>query len=798
MRRSWLGGENGMMLLKELSTGVAFSHDWGVQVATAHTREATIWRNQQIDLSEFVRKLSRTVRTPETVEQFHAMPKNDQDQIKDVGGFVGGLLKGGSRSKHAVANRSMMTLDADHAKHSFLQDVHLALSDFSYTIYSTHKHTADKPRYRLIVYPSRPMLPDEYQACMRRIAGKVGIDQFDDTTYDINRLMYWPSTPVDGEFVFRHNDMPPIDADALLGEYDDWRDVTQWPQSDRENKRLTLRLDRQADPLEKKGVVGAFCRCVTIRQAIEIVGVYKQESKNRYTYIQGTSTKGAIVYQEKFLYSNHESDPISGQTVNAFDLLRLHKFGYLDTDAKPGTPTNRLPSYSAMVEFAREYEGVKSELVASGIDIDVDAFDDVPSTHPPKWLGDLQVTESGEIKTTFTNAVLIVQNDPSIQNQMRFNLLAQRVEHESGELWGEKHSLPLRNYVGRRYNVDFPEAKIEHAISHRAMQLQFHPVRDWLESLDWDGQPRLETMFIDWLRCEDNPYTRQAAKCLMVAAVSRAYEPGFKFDYVPVIGGRQGIGKSTMLAILGGDWYGELSSFDHKIAAEEMQGRWIMEITELGATNRSELEQQKAFISATSTTVRMAYARHPVEMKRQCVFIATTNQSEYLKDSTGNRRWWPIEAGIEKDCSIDLDGFREIVGQLWAEAHTLYQLGVSTMLDREARAIVAESQEKKRESDVWEGVVGEWLAKPADCNRYMQGEMTGSLKPREKVCVVEVWEDCLGEKGTPKRQDSNRIAAILDRQPDWQRCDKILRFGDRFGPQRGWQRLSGEDDNIPF
>jgi putative DNA primase/helicase len=785
-----------MAQIRQLAEDARLKHDFTVQVATASGRNAATWRNAQMDLSEFVRKLGRTVRTVETVDQYHAMPKAEQDRIKDVGAYVGGLLKGGRRYKDSVATRSMMTFDADHAGWDFVERAHAVLGHCCYTIYSTHKHKPDSPRLRLVVYPDSPMLPDQYQPVMRKIAEKIGIESMDSSTYDVNRLMYWPSTPADGEFVFVHNDKPGLSVHTILDEYNDWQDVTQWPQSQRENKRLTSQIKQQANPLTKKGIVGAFCRSVDIRQALAMTGAYTQDSANRYTYTEGTTTKGVVVYQDCFAYSNHESDPAFGQSCNAFDLLRIHKFGHLDADAKPETPPHRLPSFAAMDEYAREQPGVKQDLISAGLEITADEFDD-QGDDDTKWLGLLQVFDSGEIKTTFTNAVLILQHDRHHRNAMRYNLLSERVEHVDGTLWGEKHSLPLRHYIGRKYLADFPESKIEHAIAHRARMQSYHPVRDWIKSLEWDGVERADRLFVRWLHCKDNAYTRQAAKCLMVAAVARAFEPGYKFDYVPVLGGRQGIGKSTFVAILGGQWYGELSSFDHKIAAEEMQGRWIMEITELGATNRSELEQQKAFISATSTTVRMAYARHPIEMMRQCVFIATTNQAEYLKDSTGNRRWWPIESGIPEGREIDLEGLRAEVDQLWAEAYARYLLGESTLLDGEARAIAQSLQDDKRESDQWEGVIAEWLAKKADRNRYQTDNMAEELRPRDRVCVAEIWQDCIGDRTTCRRQDSNRIAAIMDRMPGWQRS-KPMRFGDRYGVQRGWVKTDQDDADLPF
>lgn len=799
------------MLLKEFTEHTQLERDRDLQVATASTRNAASWKNQQVTMSEFVLQLSRTVRTQETYEAFLAMPKSEQDDIKDVGGFVGGLLKGGRRSKSAVAYRSIMTLDADYAGKDFADIVRKMLGGYAWTIYSTHKHSPDKPRLRLVVYTDRPMQVDEYQAAMRKVAEIVGINFFDDTTYDSNRLMYWPSTSSDGEFFFQHNDAPFLPVDSVLAKYENWEDVTQWPTSERESKRLTRTIGKQADPLKKKGVVGAFCRKVSIYDAIEIVGVYKREGQERYTYTEGTSTKGAVVYDSKFLYSNHDSDPAGGQTLNAFDLVRVHKFGELDVDAKLATPTSKLPSYQAMQDFAREQPGIKEELIASGMEIDASDFDELadivgedvdpteaPTGAPTDWLGSLQVADDGTIKTTFFNATEIVKHDTRINGLMAFNQLAGRVENSNtGDLWSEKDSLTLRKYVGRRYQCDFPEAKIEHAITDRAHARAFHPVQDWLTSLEWDGLARVDKLFVDWLKCDDNAYTREAARCVMIAAVARAFEPGYKFDNVPVLGGAQGIGKSTFVSILGGAWYGELSSFDHKIAAEEMQGKWVMEITELGATNRSELEQQKAFISATSTVVRMAYARHPTELKRQCVFIATTNQDEYLKDSSGNRRWWPIDCGLKEGQEVDFQGLREVVSQLWAEAYALYVLGLPALMGSDARKLASLQQSDKREADTWEGVIAEWLYQKCDANRYEPHDMRETLVQRNRVCIIEIWQDCLGQQGTPKRHDSNRISSVMKGMVGWE-GPKVGRFGSRFGRQKGWVRPTDLHDDIPF
>lgn len=786
----------------------ALTHDKELHIATANSRDASRWRNTTIKLSALVERLAHTVRTAETFEQYSRLPKSEQDNIKDVGGFVGGVLKGGKRGKTNVANRQVLTLDADFAKPGILDVIQAALPDVAYTVYSTHKHTIEAPRLRLVVYPDRPLHSDEYQAVMRTIAGKVDIDCFDDTTYDVNRLMYWPSTPKDGDFVFVHNDAPMLDVDAMLGEYgagDEWKDTTLWPRSSRETRDLDRLLKKQADPLTKNGVVGAYCRVVSIYDAIEDVlgpSVYIKETPDRYTYVDGSTTKGMVVYDGKFAYSNHGTDPAQGQTCNAFDLVRLHLFGHLDDDAPASTNTTKLPSYKEMVEHARATPDVKRELIASKLEVDPDEFDifaddstgEAAEDGAAEWLGDLQVGDDGIIKPTFVNALAIIGNDTRINGKARLNEMSMIIERATdGEGWRAVDSYAIREYVGKRYNVDFPEAKIEQAIERSAYNNRYHPVRDYLKALEWDGVERLDTLYIDYLGAEDNAYIREASSCTLVAAVARAFEPGTKFDNVPVLGGPQGIRKSTFINVLAGDkWFGELTSFDPKIAMEEISGKWIIEINELGAANKHDLEQQKAFLSGTSTRVRMAYAKHTTEFKRQCVFFGSTNQHEYLKDSTGNRRWWPITCANRE---IDTDKLKANRDQIWAEAVERYIMGEPIILSEDARKIALTEQEDKREAEPWEGMISAWLIKDAPVNRYelVNGfpDDTGATEKRDRVCVMEIWQDCLGMKGDPKPVDRRRIGQIMENMSDWDKAG-VMRFGGRFGRQKGWRT------NCPF
>ena len=770
-------------------------YDKEFSIAVAQSRMSAKWINKSMSVLEFAGKLGTTARTQETFDEYLTMSKGDQDTIKDVGGYVGAMLKGGRRTKASVANRQILTFDIDYGKPETVERVKKALAAYCYTISSTHKHSEAKPRFRVVGYTDRVMTVEEYQAVARKVAEKIDIEVFDTGSYDVNRLLFWPSTSSDGKFLFYHNDQPFIPVDKMLngyGEKDAWKDTSLWPRSSRETKRFDRILKHQADPLTKKGIIGAFCRVVSIEQALKdrLGDVYKKESADRYTYIDGSSSKGLVVYDGKFAYSNHDSDPCCGQLCNAFDLVRIHKFGHLDDETSPNTSTVKLPSYTQMIEWAQDVKGVKADLVRSGQAIDESSFDvfntgnEAPD-EDNEWAGELQFTAKGELKSSLHNAMTIVQNNPRLKDAMRFNEFSQILERSDGSQWIEKDSLNLHKYIGAHYGPDFSSQKIMNAIYQRGYENSHHPVRDYLWGLRWDGVSRLEPLFIDYFGCPDNVYTREAALCWFAAAVYRVMEPGYKFDFAPVISGEQGVGKTTFLRVMGYEkWYGELSSFDPKIAIEEISGKWLVEINEMGATNKQALEAQKSFLSACYTRTRLAYRRDAENYGRQCVFMGTTNQDEYLKDSTGNRRWWPIEVSVE---AIDIEKLKVERDQIWAEALVLWCGGYETFLTPEAEVLAREAQEAKLEEDEWKGKIEAWLEQEAYRDRYLSklGSRGGPLGQRDRVCFAEIWEDCLEQEGKAWSSDKGRVRHIMKKIEGWKKSDGTW-FGNRFGHQRGW------------
>ena len=795
--------------------------DFEIYISTGKDKYELKWKNKTITVGAFVTKLANPTRTPETVAEFFAMKKVDQDDIKDVGGYVGGMLKGGRRTGNSVASRTMITLDLDHADKLVTDDIldktEEAMGPNAWVCHSTHKHTNEAPRLRIICFLDRPVTVDEYQAICRKVAEKIGIEWFDDSTYQAHRLMYWPSIPSDAEYVFidRTTDLDGQEqqllcADDVLAEYgpeDAWKDSTLWPTSSREASVIQKQIGRQADPLKKKGIVGAFCRVYDIRTAIkEFIPSYRHDGGNRYTYTEGTTAKGVVIYEEKWSYSNHDTDPAARHLCNSFDLVRLHKFGHLDEKAKEDTPIVKMPSFKAMAEWAEEQKAVNVELISSMFDNAVE-FGEVAEGDEGgsiEWIDDLQTTKDGAIKPTFGNVCDILTHDPTVAGLPWTNSFTGLKEYRKVREWSAEDTLDVRKYLRDKYQIDVSLGNVADAIDWKADKQRHHPVKEYLEGLQgtWDGVKRAERLWIDYLGEEDNIYTRETARCWLLAAVTRIFQPGYKFDYVPVLGGKQGIRKSTLCSVLAKkqEWFGELSTFDDQKAVEQMRGHWIMEIAELQATNRNELEQQKFFLSSVKSTVRLAYRRDSATYPRQCVFVGSTNQIEYLKDSTGNRRWWPIACDrsmCEGGKVIDVEALARVVDQIWAEVMDIWcDPDSETELSRAAIKIALARQEERMQSDEWEGVVMSWLGEPGHKRRYEEGfsdlltfdDAEEDMEERDRVCVLEVWQDCLGMKHPMKKYDANRIAAILNKHEDEWEQKRLVRFGKRFGSQRGWIR----------
>ena len=706
-------------------------YDRQIIISTGSTRRATKWPSSTMWVSELYERLRTPIRGVETLGAYLALPKSKQDELKDVGGFVAGTLQGSRRKAKAVTGRDVVTIDADNIPAGMTADVIRRVNGLGcgYCIYSTRKHEEAKPRLRILLPLSRTCTADEYEPIARKLASLFGIELCDPTTFEASRLMYWPSCCADSQYVHVFGDKPFVNVDGVLGMYTDWHNVAEWPQVpgvDQAQQRLAA---KQGDPTTKAGVVGAFCKIYDIYQAMDafLPGVYSPtDIPDRYTFTGGSTTGGAVVYDHgQFLYSHHATDPCSNKLVNAFDLVRLHRFGDQDDDAQPGTPPNRLPSYTLMCQLAVADTGVTALLNTERYENAVESFTGalVPAEEETaNWMSLLAVNAAnGTPAKTVDNVLIILEHDPLLKGKLAFDEFANRGLvlgalpwdiRTSRRQWTDTDDAGLRHYIEKVHGITGKERLLD-ATALCAFKQRINDVQQFLKSLSWDGVKRLDTSLIDYLGAEDNLYTRAVIRKSLAAAVARAMEPGTKYDYMPIFSGPQGIGKSTFLRLLGLRWYSDsLTTFEGKEAREMVQGTWINEIGELNGMSRSEITAVKQFLSQQEDIYREPYGRRTNAYPRRCVFFGTTNDAEFLRDRTGNRRFWPVDVGKQpprKSVFKDLQG--EVM-QIWAEAFVTWQLGEPLYLSGEAEHIAMQEQETHRESNAKEGLIRAFVEKP--------------------------------------------------------------------------------------
>lgn len=790
-------------------------------ISTAGSRKATKWPQSAIMWSEFAERLKTPVKGTETLEQYRALPKSQQDDLKDVGGFVGGTLRNDRRKQDCVEGRDLLTLDMDDIPAGQTDDVLRRVDGLgcAAAVYSTRKHSGYAPRLRIVVPTDRTATADEYEPAARKLAALIGIEFCDPTTFETHRLMYWPSCSADSQYVYKVYDRPFVSLSGILGMYGDWHDATQWPQAPGAEAIDRHRLARQENPTAKKGVIGAFCRTYGITQAMDrfIPGMYEETAiPGRYTYTGGETTGGAIVYDgDLFLYSHHSHDPCCSQLVNAFDLIRLHMYGDLDGEAKEGTPVNKLPSFTAMSRLAVSDHPVadlmareKHEAAAAAFAAPTEAAGEDLS-----WISQLAVDGNGNYKKTVNNIILALQNDPQLRGKIVTDEFAGRglvlgavpwSKETEKRLWTDTDISGFYWYMETYYGITARNSMSD-ALAIVGEQNKINDVKAYLQGLKWDGVKRIDTLLSVYLGAEDTAYTRAVMRKSLCAAVARAVVGGVKYDNMPILAGPPGIGKSTFLTFLGKTWFSDsLTSFEGKDAAELIQGTWINEVGELTAFTKQETSAIKQFLSKCHDIYRASYGHNTEKHPRRCVFFGTSNESEFLKDATGNRRFWPVDVGLhpaEKSIWDDLPGE---VDQIWAEAYVHWMLGEPLYLSKEIEAMAMEQQEEHMMCSGKEGVIQDFLEKSIPpnwdqmdigqrrqhLNGFLRHDGSVELVKRNKVCAVEIWEECYGgEKRYMKRSDSTEINNILLSTKGWRRIKTPRRFGP-YGQQKGFERVS--------
>lgn len=781
-------------------------------ISVAGSSASIRWKGLRITWGDFVKKLATPVRTTETVKEYDRLSKPEKSSLKDVGGYMAGELSGARRLKGAVISRSMITLDVDYGDDFFAMEFESRFPGVAAVVYGTRSDRPNARRFRLVV-PLAEEITDvaAYEAASRKMAELLGIEIFDPTTFQPERMMYWQSGSKDQELYFEELKGEPIDAETLLSKYEDWRDVRQWAfhSETEKNTRAVVAKAMAQNPRDKEGLVGAFCRTYGIADAIStyLPDVYEYAGNDRYTYTLGTSAAGLVVYDDLFCFSHHSTDPIAdGHAYNAFDLVRVHKFGHLGKEEST-KEMNRL--------VCADKECVKDMVAVDDLS-DFDDYGDEVKSEDATDATDLvwDLDRKGDKLCTVNNFVNAFKSDALLNgllayDQFRDTIVYTRTPYfnkdlKRGDLLDDTAVSIIRGRIEAMHGI-YNDAKMSDAMERVCNDIAFHPVKKYLEGLVWDGVPRIDTFMSEYMGADRNIYTAETFRKMLVAAVTRIYEPGRKFDTALVMFSKQGAGKSTLIQSLSKGWFNDsLTDVSGQKAYEAIQFSWIVELAELSALRKSDVESVKNFISKREDTYRSAYARRVKTHRRQCVFFGSTNDDEFLKDATGNRRFFPVVVRANKNThKLFEPEFEQVIDNLWAEAMELYMSGESLILSQEAEKIADQKRDEFTEKSPITGIIEDYLDRlyPEDYeNRTIDQRLdflAGSLGEEGTVrkndfCLLELWVEALGRRREEYTVSKGReISTAIKFLKGWERGKQGRK--NIYGSQIIYRRTGTED-----
>ena len=458
-------------------------HDSVVLEISTGKRNLGKVRNERLNWGRLRKRLSTPTRTAESYRDYLKLSTNDQAPLKQVNGyFIGAHCDGGKRARDTIKRRNVITFDIDDAPAGVLDELEFGLtgiSGYEFFVHSTRKHRADKPRLRIVFPLAGYVTAEQYNAAARLLAYKLDstMDMVDDVSFRLAQLMYWPTCSKDSDWFAMHNSGDLVDPIRLLEDFGDWQDHSKLPYSLKQGQ-VRQSAKKAQIPTEKKGIIGAFCRAYSVEDAIAafLPDVYlpgdPHSGKPRLTYALGSGSNGAVVEDGGlFLYSHHGTDPCGDRLVNAWDLVRIHRFRHLDDapeDDESVAPGKR-ESYAAMVKLAEQDDSTRAELVRERYDLaamfddsdtgpapvpdldDLLGFDSAPVVDsdiedllgfgdseskptrmaryvvPTDWFNKLDFAQNGELKSTLPNIATILESDPRTRGAIVFNEFTQRI-----------------------------------------------------------------------------------------------------------------------------------------------------------------------------------------------------------------------------------------------------------------------------------------------------------------------------------------------------------------------------------
>lgn len=742
-----------------------------MKISVAKSSKERYWLTKDMDFKTLCFVCTKYTTTSETCQEFDALKKEEKVKLKDVGGFVGGELSKGRRKKGSVINRCVLCLDADFADDSFPDKVKEFLGNYNYIVASTRSDRPDNRRFRLVVPLKEVCSPDEYEPICRKIAEIIGIKYFDTTTFQSERLMFFPSKSADQkEEIHINSDKEFLDKNTILAKYKDWSNPDEWAYSESEESfRPRELVSKQENPLDKKGVVGAFCKSYTVPMAIEkyLSDIYTpfEGHSDRYTYVKGSTAGGLVVYDDVFAYSHHDTDPAGKRLCNAWDLVRIHKFGN-STRSNAQMTDLALKSDEVVLRMGMEGQQRVNKIFAT--EMETNAELDAQLARDKK---------TGAVLPTVPNMLLIFEHDDALKDSFRYDQFAERMRIVKPLVWRQTDSAydtwqdpdwsGLYNYLAVKYGFTgrLYKSIADDVFNTCKMTRAYHPVKEYLEKCQkiWDGKKRAETLFSEFLGAEDSKYVRTVCRKMLLGAVRRIYRPACQFDSMCVLVGGQGGGKTSLLRRLGGQWFtNSIRDLGNKDAIQQLEGNWIIELGELSAMKRSDIDTVKNFITRTVDKYRPAYGHEVKDRPRMSILFGTCNDTNFLSDMSGNRRFWVVDC--EQDRAVAKNyGFKvnsemtaDFVAQVWGEVMS-WGLEEPLYLPDDVLDTAIELEEKySASSDVLDVIRNYLNAKvPEDWEKWTLDrrvnwwkqrndpnaiEVKGT-KRREQFCVIEIYQE---------------------------------------------------------
>lgn len=653
-------------------------------------------------------------------------------------GWSPAIFAGDRRAKAGVEAVFALVLDYEAAEGEAPTSIDDALDLWRGCLgllHTSYSHTPERPRFRVIVALSRAVTGAEYGPLWRWAATRCAEagHQIDEACRDPSRLWFLPAVPPGGELTYQSRalDGGPLDVDAALAEQRE-REAPPPPPAPRPRT--------SAAPAEGFGPE-RFCA-----RALEgaVDDVRRAPKGSRHNTIR------AKAYQLAGLL---HTGALSADQIEAALLGAARAAGWADEPKTLATIRDQIKAGARAPRQVPELRftprAASGEAAPSGPSTD---GGEPPSEGDEDWTTVL-IRRRGEVTSDLANVVAYLEHDDLWKGRLRFNETRQQIEvceSDAWRTWGDHDDTDAAVWFQRAKSLRVRPEAVCQAVQALARRQAVNPLTDHLGALVWDGVPRLANWLVSYAKAPDTAYIRAAGACWLRSAVARAFVPGIKVDAALVLEGAQGAGKSSVFAVLGGEYFtDDIHDLGSKDAAVAMASAWMIELPELSAMGRTDLETLKAACSRQVDRYRPPYGRAMVSQPRRCVFGGTTNRAEYLRDETGNRRWLPVKVG-----AVDLAALRRDRDQLLAEAVASWRAGGALSLPPEVWAEAAEEQAARVESDPWEDKVSE------------------TIRGEKEITVVRVLTVGLGlELGKVTQREQSRVARCLVRL-GWERFQR--------------------------